>query len=97
MKKQRTIPLGKRFVVFVLFRSLGSNHDFRDHQQQRNRSVNADGVTRGVCEAEPLMHKGCDQMNEHVREAKGVTSDHPVPVPDDTFLFDLDEIGRAHV
>ncbi|CAG5093178.1 Protein of unknown function [Thermobacillus xylanilyticus] len=28
-------------------------------------------------------------MNCHVRKTKGVTSDHPVPVPNDTFLFDL--------
>jgi len=28
-------------------------------------------------------------MNCHVRKTKGVTSDHPVPVPNDAFLFDL--------
>lgn len=30
-------------------------------------------------------------MNQHVRKTKGVTADHPVPVLDDSFLFDLDE------
>ena len=37
------------------------------------------------------MKKEGDEMNQHVRKTKGVTSDHPVPVPDDSFLFDLYE------
>ena len=30
-------------------------------------------------------------MNQQVREAEGVTPDHPVPVPVDSFPLDLDE------
>ncbi len=36
------------------------------------------------------MKKGGNKMNQHVRKPKGVTSDHPIPVPENLFLFDLD-------
>lgn len=34
-------------------------------------------------------------MNQQVREAEGVTPDHPVPVPVDSFPLDLDERRRG--
>lgn len=35
------------------------------------------------------MKKEGDEMNEHVRVTKDITSDHPVPVPVDSFHFDV--------
>lgn len=40
------------------------------------------------------MNKRSDKMNQQVREAEGVTPNHPVPVPVDSFPLDLDE--RRH-
>lgn len=35
-------------------------------------------------------------MNQHVREAEGITSDHPVPVLNHTFLFNLNESRNSN-
>lgn len=36
-------------------------------------------------------------MNEHIRKAKGVTSDHPVSVLGDPLFFDLNESRNRNV
>ncbi len=70
----------------------GSSDDhLRNNEQQHNGAVNANCIAGSVNQTESLMKKGGDEMNQHVRKTKGVTSDHPVPVPDDPFLFDLNE------
>ena len=37
------------------------------------------------------MKKGSNEMNQHVREAKGITTNHPISMTDDPFPLDLDE------
>lgn len=66
-----------------------SNDDFRNNQQQYDGDVNADGIAGDVYQSKSPVEKGSDEMDEQVRKAKGITSDHPVPVAVDPFLFDL--------
>ena len=37
------------------------------------------------------MKHRCDEMNRHIRKTKGVASNHPVPMLEDSFLLDLDK------
>lgn len=67
-----------------------------NEQQQRNGAVNANDIAGSVSQTESLMKKGSDEMDQHVRKTKGVTSDHPVPVTDDPFLFDLDQCRQGY-
>lgn len=69
----------------------GSDDYVRDDQKQHNRAVNANGIAHSVNKPESLMAKGGNEMNQHVRKTKGVASDHPIPVLQNPFLFDLDE------
>lgn len=68
-----------------------SDDDVRNYEQQREGAVYANRIAGCVIETESMINKRCNEMNEQVRKTKSVASDHPVSVPDDSFLFDLDE------
>lgn len=68
-----------------------SDDDLRNNEQQREGAVYANRIASCVIETESLISKRGNEMNEQVRKTKSVAPDHPVSVPDDSFLFDLDE------
>lgn len=74
----------------------GSDEYAGNHEQQRDRAVNTDGVARGINEPEPLMKEGSYKMNQQICETKGVAPDHPIPVADDPLPSDLDESGNCN-
>ena len=84
-------PLHLRGTCNVSGRTVRPNDDRRYHQQQHDGAVNANCIAGNVTETESVVKQRGDKMDQHVREAKGIASDHPVSVPDDSVLFDLQD------
>ena len=69
----------------------GSNDELRSYEQYGDSSIYANGIAGRVAEMKHLMQKCCNQMDDHIRKAKGIATNHPVAMTYGTFPLNLNE------